>query len=404
LFVTWDGPQVNYVESLFVPIFRGLAEHGVNIDILQFRWGTKAQEEQVRGACAEAGIGYRAVTIRRGAGGLASFATAVLGARHVRSCVREFKAEVIMPRGNFAPIPVLRAGGSLLRPILFDSDGLALDERVEFAGLSPKSFTYRVLRDVEAQSVREAAAVIVRSQSATDILISRAGPPITKDRFVVVTNGRDERVFHPFDPAEREAVRTELGFPPAAPLLVYAGSVGPQYRFDRLAALAESLLDRRPDSRLLVLSGSPEAAQAALAGHKRLADTTRIMRVPPGAVPRYLAAADVGAAFRTPSFSTRAAAPVKLSEYLLCGVPVVGTASIGDTAAAVETGVFFGEDSGMAAAADWAISTVLPQRELFRERARAVGVACFSLSCSVADYRAAIALVASRRDDLVRRG
>jgi glycosyltransferase involved in cell wall biosynthesis len=110
-------------------------------------------------------------------------------------------------------------------------------------------------------------------------------------------------------------------------------------------------------------------------------------------VPCYLAAADIGAAFRTASFSTRAVAPVKLSECLLCGVPVVGTASIGDTQAAVEAGVFFSDDASMAAAADWAVNSVLPQREAFRDRARQVGLARFSLSRSVADYQAAIALL-----------
>lgn len=393
LFVTWDGPQVSYVESLFIPIFRGLAEHGIDTDILQFRWGTQAQEAQVRRLCAEAGIGYRSVRVRQGWRGLAPFTTAVLGARHVRRCVRDFGSDVIMPRSILPSIPVLRAGGATLRPILLDADGLALDERVEFAGLSPKSFTYRLLRDVEAQSVREAAAVIVRSDSAKGVLANRAGPPVTEDRFVTVTNGRDERLFHPFNQSERETVRAELGIAPQAPLLVYAGSVGPQYRFDQLAALAEALLDRRADSRLLVLTGSPDAARAALVSRDRLANVTTIMRAPPDEVPRYLAAADIGAAFRTASFSTRAVAPVKLSECLLCGVPVVGTASIGDTRSAVEAGVFFSDDAGMEAAADWAVTTVLPQRESFRERARHVGVARFSLSRSVADYRTAIALL-----------
>jgi glycosyltransferase involved in cell wall biosynthesis len=393
LFVTWDGPQVSYVESLFIPIFRGLAEHGIGTDILQFRWGTTAQEEQVRSLCTEVGIGYRAVTVRQGMRGLGPFATALLGARHVRRCVRDFGSDVIMPRSILPSISVLRAGGAKLRPILLDADGLALDERVEFAGLSPKSFTYRLLRDVEAQSVREAGAIIVRSESARQVLVSRAGPPVTEERFVTVTNGRDERLFHPAGPADRGAVRAELGISPGAPLLVYAGSVGPQYRFDQLGQLAEALLDRRPDTRLLVLTGSPDAARAALASHDRLADVTTIMRAPPDEVPRYLAAADIGAAFRTASFSTRAVAPVKLSECLLCGIPVIGTASIGDTREAVEAGVFFSDTAGMEAAADWAVNRVLPEREAFRKQARQVGLARFSLSRSVADYQAAIALL-----------
>ncbi len=37
LFITWDGPQVSYLESLFVPIFRKLEERcGAHFHVLQF--------------------------------------------------------------------------------------------------------------------------------------------------------------------------------------------------------------------------------------------------------------------------------------------------------------------------------------------------------------------------------
>jgi glycosyltransferase involved in cell wall biosynthesis len=390
LFVTWDGPQVNYVESLFVPIFRGLAEHGIDVGVLQFRWGTKAQEEQVRRHCLEAGVGYRAVQVMRRGGGLGPFATGWFGARHVRAAVRAFGSDVIMPRSVLASIPVLRAGGGKLKPILLDADGFAIDERVDFAGLSPKSLQYRILRDVEAQSVREAQAVIVRSEAAKQVLVSRAGPPVTQDRFFTVTNGRDDRTFHPHDDAARAAVRAELGIPADAPLLVYAGSVGPQYRFDLIGELAGELAKRRPDARLLVLSGSPDEAQRALAGRHDLAGRVTVMRAAPNEVPRYLAAADVGAAFRTPTFSTRGVAPVKLSEYLLCGVPVVGTVGIGDTQAAQDAGMFFDDRAGMSAAVQWVMDSILPAREGARSVARRVGVERFSLRRSVEDYLSAI--------------
>jgi glycosyltransferase involved in cell wall biosynthesis len=390
LFVTWDGPQVNYVESLFVPIFRGLAEHGIGVDILQFRWGTKAQEEQVRRHCVEAGIGYRAVSVMRRGGGLGPFATGWFGARHVRAAVRAFRSDAIMPRSVLASIPVLRGGGGKLKPILLDADGFAIDERVDFAGLSPKGLQYRILRDVEAQSVREAQAVIVRSEAAKQVLVSRAGPPVTQDRFFTVTNGRDDRIFHPHNDAARAAVRAELGIPLGAPLLVYAGSVGPQYRFDLIADLAGQLAVRGADARLLVLSGSPDEAQGALAGRDDLAGRVTVMRAAPNEVPRYLAAADVGAAFRTPTFSTRGVAPVKLSEYLLCGVPVVGTAGIGDTQAAQEAGMFFDDTAGMPAAAQWVADTIVPAREQARRAARGIGVERFSLRRSVEDYLTAI--------------
>jgi glycosyltransferase involved in cell wall biosynthesis len=283
-------------------------------------------------------------------------------------------------------IAVKAAGGARFRPILFDADGFAADEKVEFGSLSARGPTYRILRRVEASTVRAADSVIVRSAAAARILAGRAG--IGPERFHVVANGRDETLFHPHDEATRLAVRRELGIDAAAPLAVYAGSVGPQYRFDLIRDFAEALARRRPDSRLLVLSGSPELAEAELAGAP-LAPV--FLRAPPERVGRYLAAADIGLAFRADSFSVQGVAPVKLGEYLLCGVPAVGNAAVGDTAAATAAGLFFDDSAGVDAAAQWLVDEVLPRREAFRDRARQAGLEGFSLRRSIEDYLAAIA-------------
>jgi glycosyltransferase involved in cell wall biosynthesis len=387
LFVTWDGPQVQYVESLFLPIFAGLRAEGYEFDILQFRWGSPEQEQAVRSACAAAGCGYASVRIWRW-GGLGAFATALRGALSVRKAVRRFGADAIMPRSILPSLAVLAAGGPSLRPVLLDADGIEADERVEFAGLSPTGLVYRVMRDIEAQMVRKAATVLVRSAAAREILMARAGPPADPAKYTIVANGRDESAFQPFDPKTRLAVREELGIDPAAPLAVYAGSVGPQYRFDLIRGFAEAVARRRPDARLLILSGSPDRAEAELAGAPL---RPVFMRAAPERVGRYIAAADIGLAYRAQSFSMQAVAPVKLGEYLLCGVPAVGNANVGDTRGPSAAGVFLDDSEGPEAAARWLIEAVLPRREEYRDRARAAGVESFSLRRSVADYLAAIA-------------
>jgi len=383
LFVTWDGPQVSYLESLFLPIFVGLKEHGFHFDVLQFRWGDKTSEDRIRTACHSAGAGYRVVPIWRWAGGAGPFLSALWGGRHVRAATRAFGSEIIMPRSLMPAIAVLRAGGNKLRPILFDSDGLAADERVDVAGLAPTSLTYRILRDTEAQIVRLSASVITRTRRASDILYHRAGPPVTMDAFHTVANGRDEAIFHPHDAAARQDVRRSLGVEDSAPLLVYAGSIGPQYRMEAMSSLFNEVRQLRPDAQLLVLTGSPDLAAEALGSEAKQAI---IMRVPPEEVARFVAAADVGLAYRSTAFSMQGIAPVKLSEYLLCGLPVIGTAEIGDTKAAVDAGLFLDDPSGSQAAARWFVDEVIPHREIFRHRAREAGKTLFSLSRSVADY------------------
>lgn len=391
LFVTWDGPQVDYLESLFLPIFVGLREHGVHFDVLQFRWGEAEGTRQARAACEAVGVGYRAVKVARGFGGAGALATALAGRWHVRKAVRHFGSDALMPRCLMPAIAVLAAGGDRLKPIIFDADGLAADERADFAGDSRLSLTYRLLRWAEVRLIRASTAILVRTPAAADILQPRAG--IAADRFRVVINGRDQDLFQPYDADIRRAVRAELGIAVDAPLLVYAGSIGPQYRFDLIRAFVHALAGRRPDARLLMLTGSPGLAEVALGPNPALGPL--ILRVSPCSVAKYLAAADLGLAFRAEGFSSQAVAPLKVAEYLMCGVPVLGTAAVGRSKAAAEAEVFLDEGVGVAEAVKWLTETVLPNRDRFRSRARAVGVANYSLSESIGNYRDAIELLRS---------
>lgn len=400
LFVTWDGPRVNYLESLFLPIFAELGARGYPFDVLQFRWGEAQQRERIAQQCAQVGVGYRAVEIVRRGGAVGPLASAVLGGARVRSAIRHFGSDLVMPRSIFPSLAVLAGRVARLRPVLMDADGFELDERVEGGDLLSGGLGYRVLRDLEAQMVRLSRAVLVRTAASRDILVARAGPPVGPERFYVVTNGRDERVFHPSDEAGRLSAREELGVPPDTPLIIYVGSVGTRYRTQEIGDFALHVRRRRPDTRLVVLSGAPDLARAELAkASTDLAASTVIRRAPPEEVARYIAAADVGTAFIRSTLSTLGIAPVKVGEYLLCGTPVVGAAAIGRNDGAVADGVFFDDAAGLEAAADWFVQRVLSDRDGYRDRARRAGVAGYSLRRSVDDYAAALEAAFSTAPD-----
>ena len=390
LFVTWDGPGLHYLEGLFVPIFAALKPHGIDFDVLQFRWGSAEAAAETRSACERVGIGYRSVTIRRRPRALGSLATALLGGRAVRKCVAEFGSDIVMPRSLLPAFITRLAGGPRLRPMLFDADGLEADERIEFAGLSAASPTYRILRGAEARAVRDAAAVLVRSKFARDVLVERAGRNTDAGKIFVTPNGRDPQVYRPAPEEDRRKLRAELGIDAGAPVVAHLGSVGGKYRFDKTAALARAVAEQRPDARLLVLAGAPAEAKRLLeASEPSVAASAIVLNVAAPEVPRYLSVADVGACCIHSTFSMRAVAPIKLAEYLQCGLPVVGTAEVGDTAPLIAAGVFCPDDD-IPAAAEWIVRNVLPDREQFRNLARQAGIDNFDIARSVETYRQAI--------------
>lgn len=396
LFVTWDGPQVNYLESLFAPIFARLqARHGMRFHVLQFTWADARRTARAQAACAALGVGYQAVRVLRRPRSFGALATVLRGIPAIRAAIRELSIDVVMPRSSLPALAVL-LGGTRGRPVVFDADGLALDERVDFAGESARSLQQRLLRAAEAQVARTAGAVTTRTAFAARVLQARAGAATPPSRFHVVANGRDAARFHPSDASTRAQTRVRMGLAPDAPLVAYAGSIGPQYRPEAMFGWFAAVHRRRPDARMLVLTHQDRLARELLARSGLAGGLVSVESADPDAVAAYLACADVGLALREPTFSMGGVAPVKLGEYLLCGVPVVATAGVGDTGDMTDDVAFLldvGNPGLEAQAVDWFVDSVLPGREAYRTRCRAFAMPRFSLESCIEGYARAIGSV-----------
>lgn len=392
LFVTWDGPQVSYLESLFLPIFQRLSIYGINFHVLQFTWGADEVFKAREAACLSTGVSYRAVKIWRTPRVLALL-SGFKGSWHVQKAVRDFRIDVVMPRSIMPSLATLLALRNTQIPLVFDSDGLALDERVEFAGLSHSGLLYRFLRDIEAQAVRKAHTVLTRSAKASDILLSRAGAGCSLSKFFEVTNGRDENLFKPQAPETRIEFRRRLGIADDAFVLVYAGSMGSKYCLHQMLYLFRRVSESIPNAHFLFLTGSPELVKMVTDKELDILSRITIKSVSFNEVPFFLSSSNVGLAIIEPSFSTQAVVATKLGEYLLCGLPVVATRAIGDTSyIGSDVGFLLDEhsDVDLDAAASWIIDYVFNHSATIQPKARALGVERFSLSRSVMDYRRAI--------------
>ena len=259
----------------------------------------------------------------------------------------------------------------------------------------------RFLRAVERAAVRRAESTVVRTERARRILLERAGPNLDQRRFYVIPNGKDADQFTPADPDTRSRVRRGLGVTGDAPLLVYVGSLGPQYYPAEMLQLFRSVLDRSPAARLLVLTGHAEAL-AGLAAEVGVPEAAFIVRrVHPSEVSAHLAAADVGLALRRPSFSQQGVSPIKLAEYLLCGLPVVTNRGIGDQDDQLDesVGIILPELSPpfFKGAAAHVLSEFIPRRAAYRAACRQRGLELFDLDRCAARLSAAITTAAAAR-------
>lgn len=397
LFITWDSPETRYLERLFLPIFKGLSARGYRFHILQFSWGSEKIAEARTALCAKSDIPYRNISVMRRLGAAGPFSSAVLGASAIKQAVYDWKIDTLMPRSLMPALAVLSMRNSVRDSlnIAFDADGLAADERVDFGGLSPHSFTYRFLRDIEGALLRRSDVVLTRTDSARSILLARAGSALNPQDCHVVSNGVDAG---PFTDALQH-------FPKTAKepfTLCYCGSIGAQYRLQEMIQVACKMKTQISELQFRIFSQYQDIVQRALEDNNLHEEKwIECKAVPCEKVPAELTQCDLGIALREPSFSTQAILPIKLGEYLLAGLPVIGTPGIGNTKQLEYLGVFrSAEADDLTDTLRWIVDKVLPNRALMREQSHAAGKKHFSLESTLDSYVTALSSILKRSNPL----
>ncbi|MFT5433029.1 MAG: glycosyltransferase involved in cell wall biosynthesis [Myxococcota bacterium] len=354
----------------------------MRVGILQMSYGAKEEMDATRAQAESVGIAYRGVHV----GGRTREGRIVDGgsklAREMARVSIERKYDLVVAR-SLVPAASVLATPWARRRFVFDADGLAADERLDFAGWSAQGFKYRMARAVESAALRQATVTMTRTHAAKEVLLARGG----RERDIIVApNGSDESRFAPLSSLERNRLRSQYGFSPNDLVVVYCGTIGPQYRPDLMAAFVGRLREvAKGEVRLVVLSSAVDQGLeiGRLAGLKPESVVAR--SVAPAEVAPFLGAADVGLAFREPAPSQCAVSPIKVGEYVLCGTPVVTNSGVGDLDA------MLGDDLGLVAATPTAaavqeLAERFAARSFDREQVRSAGLRQFSLNVAVDGY------------------
>ena len=390
LFIAWDGPYVNYLDGLFLPIFSGLKKYGYEFHILHFTWADKQSVDAITESCKKENIPYRHVKVWTWPlPVIGKYLTLLQAHRHALKFIAENNIEVIMPRTTMPAriaLTVLRYKPNL--KLIFDADGLPIEEHVDFAGLKKGSFWYNQLKKIEKEIVAKAELILCRSSKAIEFLVQQYGED-KRSKFHVVINGRNESMFQRSVENEIAKTKESLVIPPDCFVAVYSGSLGPQYGVDQMLYLHEMLLRWNPNAYLLILTGNPGYLSRRL---PKSLHHVLIKRVLVQEVPRYLSIANIAFALRKAAFSMQGVSPIKLGEYLLIGLPVIASAGIGDTEDILQNKPFcfvlndFSEAS-LDKAVDWIIHRAANTDP---QDARQCGEAFFGLRKAVESYRLAL--------------
>jgi len=333
LFITWDGPQTSYMEGLFMPIFAEIQKKSnYKFHVIQFTWGSNERIAITQEKAVALDIIYNSYKInRKPVATIGSLITLYKGIKYLRKYIKKNSIDIVMPRSTMPTIMVNRLKIQDLK-ILFDADGLAIEERVDFSGLTKTSKQYRFFSKEERKIVAEAQGVITRSQKAIEYHLAK-NSRLDATKFDVVFNGRNVSFFN-FNPDSKVEIQKKLGFTDANKVFVYCGSLGAQYCWDEMLAIFTDCYTKDANFRFLILSGNPEFLDNKIPNE--LQSKITVKKVPFEQVPQYLSVANFAFAIREPKPSMQAIAPIKLGEYLLMGIPTIASMGIGDSEAILQ--------------------------------------------------------------------
>jgi len=390
LFITWDGPQTTYMEGLFMPVFHEITKIDAQYEfhVLQFTWGDEKRIKFTADKAMEFGIQFNSYPIyRKPISILGNLFTIFKGREVIANYIKQNSIDIVMPRATMPAVMVNRIRLNKCK-LIFDADGLPIEERVDFAGLKKGGLIYRFLSMEEKKILIKADAVITRSKKAINIHINKIGEKY-RNKFYKVTNGRDVNLFKP-DIYKREELRDKLEIRPEEKTFVYCGSLGGKYCWGEIYSIFIRYLQQNPISKFLILTGNPSFLDGKI--HNEVKDKFIVKTVPAKDVPSYLNVGDIALAIISPTYSMQGASAIKIAEYLLSGLPVIASAGIGDTDELLKKiqGCFLYNHSDtdrITKAVQWILQPK-PNRNVLSQSVRDT----FSLTKSASDYLKAIKL------------
>ncbi len=304
-------------------------------------------------------------------------------------CLRH-KPRIVHSRSSLTTFLSVPLAKIFRAKFLYDADSVLSEEYADTNHLSRASSGFKMLARNEEKARRAAKRIIVLTETLKKDYREKFG--VSDVPIEVIPCCVDTEKFK-FDARARDARRRELNLENGETLFIYVGKYGSWYLVDETIDFFKRALAENESAKLLILTqDAPEVFRQVLRKKAVAENSYFIKSAAHGEVAEWLSAADVGLALIKPLPSKRGSSPVKTSEYLASGLPIISTAGIGDLDAIIErenVGAVlrgFGEDDY--AEAMQKINALL-EDEKTRERCRQTAYEYFDLEAvGGARYRA----------------
>lgn len=336
LYISYNGMLDPLGQSQVLPYLRELSKRGVRFTLLSFERGIAFGPDgpsrcaELQQQLAQEGIEWHWLRYHQKPSLPATMFDVANGVQRAASLVRRNKIELVHARSHIAATIALRLKRRFGLKMIFDVRGLMAEEYVDAEHWRKGDIPYRLSKLMERRALGAAEGVVTLTERIWPLIKEWDGLRGREVIHEVVPCCADLELFR-FSQEARRQKRAELGLQDRR-ILVYSGSIGGWYLANRMADFFVELVNKGSDWHFLWLTGGSQELISKLMSERGLnANQYTVRAVASAAVPSYLCAGDLGIAFYKPTFSRLATSPVKVTEYLACGLPLVINAGIGDS-------------------------------------------------------------------------
>lgn len=339
LYVTYDGLTDPLGQSQILPYLVGLAERGHRITILSCEKGAAMDGEggAIRQLCERAGLDWQPLTYHKKPPVISTVFDLAMLRRAAARLHRANRFSLVHCRSYIPAAAGLHLKRRFGVPLLFDMRGFWPEEKTEGGSWDLRNplfrLVYRYFKRLERNLLAEADAIVSLTEAGKVELMRRPELRRDHDRVQVIPCCADIGHFALADVRMRRAARRDLGIAEDAKVLAYLGSLGGNYMLGEMLDFFRVYRARHPGARFLFVTREEAGAIRAEASRREIGDGELLIRpARRDEVPTLLAAADLGIAFKQPTFSALGCSPTKMGEMLAVGLPFVANAGVGDVA------------------------------------------------------------------------
>lgn len=337
LYISYNGMLDPLGQSQVLPYLRELSEaKGICFTLLSYErpaaFSTEgvARCDALKQSLAENNIEWHRLRYHQRPSLPATVYDVKRGVRYAETLVRRNGIEMVHARSHIPAAIALALKKAFGLKMIFDVRGLMAEEYADAGHWQKGGLKYRLTKNIERRCFAAADGVVTLTEAIWAKILHWEGLKGREVAHQMIPCCVDLQRFR-FDVEERERRRAKLCLHDKF-VLVYSGSIGGWYLTREMADFFVTLMQQRSDAHFLWLTTGSHAQVESLMQERGIAANRFTVRsVSSEEVASYLSASDVGLAFYKPGFSKLATSPVKVTEYLACGIPVIINSGIGDS-------------------------------------------------------------------------